>query len=63
VVQATVWAPTCAEAEIRSKWAILAGPAILDRIPGVLVMDDGRIILNLEPSEGAGRVEAVGVPA
>jgi thiamine biosynthesis lipoprotein ApbE len=49
VVQATVWASTCAKAEVRSKWAVLAGPVILDRIPSVLVMDDGRILLNLAP--------------
>jgi thiamine biosynthesis lipoprotein len=52
VVQATVWAPTCAEAEIRSTWAMLAGPVVLDRIPGILVMDDGSIFLNLEHSVG-----------
>jgi FAD:protein FMN transferase len=63
VVQATVWAPTCAEAEIRAKWAMLTGPVILERIPGIMVMDDGRIMLNLESSEGVGRVESVQVRA
>ena len=48
VRQATVWGPTCAEAEVRSTWAVLEGPAILDRVPGVLVLDDGRLELNLE---------------
>ncbi|HEX9122339.1 MAG TPA: FAD:protein FMN transferase [Actinomycetota bacterium] len=48
VVQATVWAPTCAEAEVRSTWALLEGPAVLDRTSAVLVMDDGRVVMNLE---------------
>jgi thiamine biosynthesis lipoprotein len=54
VVQATVWAPTCAEAEIRSTWAMLAGPVVLDRSPGIVVMDDGTIFANLEPAVGRG---------
>jgi thiamine biosynthesis lipoprotein len=49
VVQATVWAETCAEAEIRSKWALLEGPSVLDHMSAVLVMEDGHVIMNLEP--------------
>jgi thiamine biosynthesis lipoprotein len=48
VVQATVWAETCAEAEVRSKWALLEGPIFLERAHAVLVMSDGRIVMNLE---------------
>ena len=51
VVQATVWAETCAEAEVRSKWALLEGPAFLERMHAVLVMQDGRIVMNLDRPE------------
>jgi thiamine biosynthesis lipoprotein len=47
VVQATVWAKTCARAEVGSKWALLAGPEILDRLPAVLVHADGTVRTNL----------------
>jgi FAD:protein FMN transferase len=48
VLQATVWAETCAEAEVRSKWALLEGPSFLERAHAVLVMRDGRLVMNLE---------------
>lgn len=48
VVQATVWAETCAEAEVRSKWALLEGPIFLEHTHAVLVMRDGRTLMNLE---------------
>lgn len=51
VLQATVWAETCSEAEIRSKWALLTGLSILDRTIGVLVTADGRIVMSLESDE------------
>lgn len=51
VLQATVWAETCAEAEIRSKQALLEGLPALQRFSAVLVMEDGRIVMNLEPIE------------
>ena len=47
VVQATVWAPTCAEAEISSKEALLRGPEVLDRVRGCLVMTSGEVVTNL----------------
>jgi thiamine biosynthesis lipoprotein len=47
VVQATVWAETCADAEVLSTWALLTGRTALDRVPGVLIMDDGNIVTNL----------------
>ena len=53
VIQATTWADTCVDAEIRSKWLVLAGPDLLGRVPGVVVMEDGRVITNLE-SVGTG---------
>jgi FAD:protein FMN transferase len=54
VVQATAWAATCAEAEIRSKWALLAGESILHRLPVVLFMDDGRVLVNMHDEAGVG---------
>jgi thiamine biosynthesis lipoprotein len=52
VLQATVWAPTCAEAEVRSKEALLAGETFLDRGAALLVLRDGRILTNLTIAEG-----------
>lgn len=47
VVQATMWAPTCSEAEVSSKEALLRGPEVLDRVRGCLVMASGEVITNL----------------
>jgi thiamine biosynthesis lipoprotein len=54
VLQASVWAETCAEAEIRSKWSLLTGLASLDHVTGVLVTADGRVVTNLEAEVDAG---------
>jgi thiamine biosynthesis lipoprotein len=51
VVQATVWAPTCARAEVASKEALLEGEPALRRLPAVLVTEDGRIAISLEGAE------------
>ncbi len=51
LLQATVWAPTCGAAEVASKWALLDGDAALERIPAVLVHDDGTIVTNLTEDE------------
>ncbi len=48
VIQATVWAETCTDAEVWSKAAVLAGPAILDRVLACLVMETGEVLTNLE---------------
>jgi FAD:protein FMN transferase len=53
-LQATMWAETCAEAEIRSKWALLEGPAVLEHMTGLLVSDGGHIVMNLEPRPAQG---------
>ncbi len=53
VLQATVWAPTCADAEIASKDALLGGEPSLDRGPALLVLRDGRIVTNIDPLEVA----------
>jgi thiamine biosynthesis lipoprotein len=47
VLQATVWAPTCSGAEMGSKWALLEGDGILERLPAVLVHEDGTVVTNL----------------
>ena len=47
VVQATAWAPTCAEAEVRAKWAMLAGSAVFDRVPATVIYGDGSVVTNL----------------
>jgi len=54
VIQASAWAPTCAEAEVISTWALLEGEGTLDRFPVVLVTDDGRVVTNLDGAEGRG---------
>jgi FAD:protein FMN transferase len=48
VVQATVWAPTCTEAEVGSKWALLTGEPILDRLPATLALADGTVVVSME---------------
>ena len=53
VVQATVWAETCAEAEILSKWALLTGPGALDTVPGLMVMTDGHVEMSMQVRERA----------
>ena len=47
IVQATVWAPTCTEAEVWSKAALLAGPSILDTVPATLVTAAGEVHTSL----------------
>lgn len=51
VLQATVWAPTCAEAEIRSKDALLQGEDYLRRTPALLVLRDGPVLTNFRTNE------------
>jgi thiamine biosynthesis lipoprotein len=51
VLQATVWAPTCAEAEVRAKEALLEGAPYLDHGTALLWLRDGRILTNLVASE------------
>jgi thiamine biosynthesis lipoprotein len=57
VIQATVWAETCADAEILSTWSLLTGDAALDRVSGVLILEDGNVLTNLRPGE---RLAALG---
>ncbi len=53
ILQATVWAESCTEAEVRSKWALLAGHDALDEIHALLVTDEGRLATNLAALDGA----------
>ena len=46
VLQATVWAETCTQAEVWSKAALLAGPPVLDRVAATLVMESGEIVTS-----------------
>lgn len=52
-LQATVWAPTCAEAETLATWAILTGPAALDTVPGAIATVDGSLVMNFATAEVA----------
>jgi thiamine biosynthesis lipoprotein len=45
-LQATVWAPTCAEAETLATWAILTGPSALDSVPGAIATSDGHLLMT-----------------
>jgi thiamine biosynthesis lipoprotein len=47
VVQATVWASTCAEAEVTATWAVLHGPGVLHEVPCALVLDVGEVWVSL----------------
>jgi thiamine biosynthesis lipoprotein len=46
IVQSTVWAPTCAEAEVLATWALLTGTAAMDSVACALVSRDGDLIMN-----------------
>ncbi len=51
VVQATVWAPTCEEAEVAAKRALLVGRSVLEETSGVLVLDTGSVLVSF-PATG-----------
>ena len=48
IVQSTVWAPTCAEAEVLATWTLLTGMAAIDTVPCALVSRDGDMIVNFD---------------
>jgi len=54
VLQATVWADTCTQAEVWSKAALLGGTEVLDRVAATLVMGSGEIVTSFgaAPIEG-----------
>ena len=51
-LQATVWAPTCAEAEVLAKWALLTGPEATATIPCAIATADGDLLMSF-PQEVA----------
>jgi FAD:protein FMN transferase len=53
VVQATVWAETCAAAEVASKRALIGGLVTLGSVSGVLVLSSGEVVTNLLTEEAA----------
>lgn len=48
IVQATVWAATCAEAEVLATWALITGAGAMDTVPCALVARGGDLIVNFE---------------
>lgn len=53
IVQATVWAATCAEAEVLAKWALLTGIRAMDAVPCALVSRDGDLLVNFGSAAAA----------
>ncbi|HTG48615.1 MAG TPA: FAD:protein FMN transferase [Actinomycetota bacterium] len=53
VVQATVWAPTCAAAEVAGTRALLEGMPALEELAGVLVLASGEVVTNLTTGAAA----------
>jgi FAD:protein FMN transferase len=59
VVQATVWAPTCTDAEVWSKAAVLGGRPVLDHVSGMLAMETGELVTSFEEAHAAAPQEAI----
>ena len=47
-VQATVWAPTCAEAEVLATWALLRGPDAASQLSCAIVASSGDVIVSFD---------------
>jgi thiamine biosynthesis lipoprotein len=47
-VQATVWAPTCAEAEVLATWAVLRGPDAASQLSCAIVTTTGDVIVSFD---------------
>jgi FAD:protein FMN transferase len=52
-VQATVWAPTCAEAEVLATWALLLGPDAASVLPSAIVTRDGDVLVSFSSEVAA----------
>lgn len=52
-LQATVWAPTCAEAEVRATWALLTGPSAADTLPCAIATADGDLVISFRTGVAA----------
>ncbi|MGZ4148515.1 MAG: FAD:protein FMN transferase [Actinomycetota bacterium] len=53
LLQASVWAPTCAEAEVLATQALLQGRGAATSLPCVLVTDDGDVLVSMPSDEAA----------
>ena len=47
-VQATVWAPTCAEAEVLATWALLRGPDAANQLSCAIVVSSGDVTVSFD---------------
>ena len=54
-VQVTVWAPTCADAEVAATTALLVGTSAVADAPSVIVAVDGTLHHSLTLGRDAGR--------
>ena len=52
-IQATVWAPTCAEAEVLATWALLTGPEAATTLPCAIATADGDLVMSFPPEVAA----------
>jgi FAD:protein FMN transferase len=59
IVQATVWAATCVAAEVGSKWALLAGEMVLEKVAAVLVRRDGAVLSSFVDAPEPGSFGAI----
>ena len=48
VVQATVWANTCVDAEVHAKVALLRGVEALGDLAATLVLEDGTVVTSMQ---------------
>jgi FAD:protein FMN transferase len=53
VLQASAWAPTCADAEVAATQALLEGPMALGDVTGLIMMSTGEVVTNLATEEAA----------
>ncbi len=52
-LQATVWAPTCAEAEVLATWALLTGPSATRKVPCAVATADGDLVMSFQTGVAA----------
>jgi len=53
LVQATVWAPTCAEAEVLATSTLLTGPEAAASVPGAFLTPEGSLVMSFEKEVAA----------
>jgi thiamine biosynthesis lipoprotein len=51
VLQATVWARTCTEAEVLATWTLLRGPQALREVPGIVVTAHDQVFNSMPGAE------------